>query len=209
MRGVAGVEVVRRRLYVPLGDVPAQSYRQVNEFGRGRRRSTNASQFGCLVKRTQCECVTTRRRQRQMSRLEFGFINDVGQSPMHCPAPTRGGVRVDAMRQQGVGEAKTVAGNLDDALVLGLREDRQKLFGVGVDGPRHQLQCGVGQTRCRKQRLLSVGGQPTDPGPHQFGERSRQRCPDTSGVVAHGARQFHGIEGIAARNIVDPPHRRS
>ena len=82
-----------------------------------------------------------------MSGPELGFVEDIGELPVHSATVGRRALAVDAPAQQWMGEIQAVPVDSDDALVLGLLERRDDLVGSGSGRPRDQLHRRVGQTR--------------------------------------------------------------
>ncbi|MDT5196813.1 MAG: hypothetical protein QOH20_3567 [Mycobacterium sp.] len=108
--GIPGVEMMACRADPALRGLTPESHSQLDQFGRGRGRSSHARHLRGLIERMQRGVVTDGRGQGQVPAGRPGFLDDLGQSPMHCAAPRQGRVGVDAPGQQRVGESHPVAG---------------------------------------------------------------------------------------------------
>jgi hypothetical protein len=104
---------------------------------------------------------------------ELGFVEDLGESPVHSAAVGRSALAVHAPAQQWMGEMQSVPVDSDDALLLGLLERGDDLVGVASDRPRDDLHRGIGQTRGGQERCAGCDGQAADPGADEFGEAAR------------------------------------
>ncbi|MDT5189951.1 MAG: hypothetical protein QOI28_2202 [Mycobacterium sp.] len=87
--GIPGVEMMACRADPALRGVTAQAHCQLDQFGRGGGRFSHAGHLGGLIERMQRGVVTDGRGQGQVPGRRPGFLDDLGQSPMHCAAPRR------------------------------------------------------------------------------------------------------------------------
>ena len=128
---------------------------------------------------------------------------------MHRPALAGRGFGVYAPGQQGMGEVDPVAVDRDDAVAFRVLEQLDQAVVVASRRGRHQLHGRRSHARCREQRIMHVGIEAAEPGPHDLGQRAWQRCLDTRRAFGDSPCQFNCIERVSARHFVNPAHRRA
>ena len=206
---VACVEMVQGGTKPTLGGVTAEADRQVDQLGGRRGCPAHARRLRRRVERPQRDFVTAGRGQRQMPRPQFGLVDDVGEAAMHRSALARRGFGVHAPGQQGMREVDPVAVDRDDALAFRVLEQLDQPVVVADRRARHQLHRRRGHARRGEQRIVHVGIEAADPGPHNFGQRAWQRRLDAGRAFGDRPCQFDCVEGVSAGYLVDATHRRA
>src|SRR5882757_2421029 len=93
-RGLSRVEVMYCGSDLTVRCVPAETQRELEELGRRDRGSADSGHFGGDVERIQRQLLAGGVRKGKVPGLEFGIVDDLGQSPVHRPAVRWGRVSV-------------------------------------------------------------------------------------------------------------------
>ncbi len=192
-----------------LGRVATEADRQVHQFGRGRGRPAHPRRVRRGVERPKRDMVAAGRRQCEMSGPQLWLVDEFGEPAVHRPSPARGGLGVDAPRQQGMREVDPVAVDRDDALALGDFEKLDQPVVVADRRARHQLDGRCTHAGRCEQCFVHVGVETADPVADDVGQRARKRRLAARCTFVDGPGQFDRVERVSAGHRVDPTHRRA
>ncbi|MFV9632980.1 hypothetical protein [Mycobacterium neumannii] len=200
----SSVEVVQCRAQPPLRGAPAEADGQVHQLGRRGRSTAHPRRFRRPVEGLQRDLVAFGGGQRQVSSPEFGFVDDLGEPPVHRPAAAGGRLGVDPAGQQRMREPDPVTVDSDDALALGDLEQFDQPVLVARRRLRHELDRRHGKARSGQQRVVDVGVEAAEPRAHHVGQGARQRRVDARCPFIERTGQFDCVERVPARHLVDP-----
>ena len=195
-----------QRIRRPGSPVP-QLRGELEQLGRGRRGPTGPGPCRGVVERLDRLGVGPDRRQGEVPGTLLGVRDHARQATVHRTQLAGRRARADRRRQDRVGEADPAADDPDDVGALRGLEEALESPGVRPHGVLEPVHRGVGEGGGRDEHGPDVGGQAAHPVPQELVEAPGQGGPARPGVVVRQRpRQLEGVEGVAARDVVDALH---